>query len=80
MTTKEFKMQYALGSMSQAMRREMAENSTSKEILEILSKDKSAGVRYWVVLNSNVTKDILKNLSKDKEYHVREEVKRYLRE
>lgn len=47
MTVKEFKIQYALGSMSFAMIVKLAEDkNTPKEILAMLSTDKHDYVRY----------------------------------
>ena len=72
MTTKEFKVQYALGSLSIDDKVKLADNKrTSKEILSILSIDKSMTIREYVASNSNTPKDVLKKLSTDKYWYVR---------
>ena len=66
MTIKEFKIQYALGTLSYDMRYELAKDKkTPKEILTILSTDKNRHVRYWVAENPNTPKEVLKVLSTD---------------
>lgn len=65
MTVKEIKIQYALGSLSYDVKQTLARNhNTSKEILEILSKDKVGGIRYWVAANLNTPVKVLRTLSK----------------
>lgn len=72
MTTKEFEIQYALGSLSDTMKIKIAENTnTPIEILTILSKDKDWYVRYRVAKNTNTPKEGLTILSKDKDRYVR---------
>ena len=72
MTTKEFEIQYALGSLTDDMKINLAYNKrTSKKILTILSKDESWNVRYWVAYNINTPKEILKKLSTDEDSNVR---------
>ena len=81
MTIKEFKIQNALGSLSHRMLMSIADNlDTSKKILKVLSKDKSAGVRWCVAINFKTPEDILKVLSKDKDLYVRYEAKATLKE
>ena len=71
MTTKEFEIQLALGTLSWDMKRELAENSnTSKEILTILSTDKDWYIRWWVAYNPNIPKEVLTKLYKDKGWTV----------
>lgn len=75
MTTKEFEIQYALGSLSKETKEELAiSKRTSKKILSILSKDESWYVRYWVAYNSNTPIDILEKLSTDEDWNVRHNV------
>ena len=72
MTIKEFKIQYALGSLTDGMKIELAANKrTSKEVLTILSTDKNACVRWRVAENTNTPKEVLTILSKDKDEVVR---------
>lgn len=67
MTTKEFKIQLALGSLSNKELREIARNSkTSKGILRILSKGKDWNIKLLVAGNLNTPIEILIYLSKDK--------------
>ena len=68
MTTKEFKIQLALGSLSYDMKIELARNlNTPKEVLAILSKDKNEWVRCMVAANPNAPKEVLTILSTDKD-------------
>ena len=54
MTVKEFKIQYALGSLSYNMKLKLAKNpNTPKKILIILSKDEDWYVRSYVADNPN---------------------------
>ena len=72
MTIKEFEIQLALGSLTDEMKYKLARNpNTPKEVLTILSKDESWGIRYWIADNLNTPKEVLKKLSKDKDWHVR---------
>ena len=72
MTTKEFEMQYALGSLSLDDKVNLAGNKrTSKEILSTLSIDKSMTIREYVACNLNTPIEILKKLSTDKDWYVR---------
>ena len=75
MTIKEFKIQLALGSLTDNMKWNLAENKRiSKEVLTILSKDKNIDVRSSVAYNSNTPKEVLKKLSKDESWDVRSSV------
>ena len=75
MTVKEFKIQYALGSLSNEMKKKLAEDlKTSKEILTILSKDKHWSVRYSVARNPNTLVEVHRKLSKDENWFVRNNV------
>ena len=72
MTIKEFKVQYALGTISLNDKMDMAETpSTSKRILTILSRDKEPWVRDSVARNINTPTAVLIELSKDEEVLVR---------
>ena len=72
MTIKEFDIQYALGSLTYIIKRDLAYNpNTPKEILIILSKDEDWFVRCRVVQNPNTPKEILTRLSTDKDSSVR---------
>ena len=72
MTTKEFKMQLALGTLTYDIKKELADNKrTSKEILIILSTDEVWYIRCRVADNSNTSKEVLTKLSKDKNSNVR---------
>ena len=52
MTIKEFKMQNALGSLSNDMIRELVSNpNTPVKVLTKLSTDKDSGIRYRVAIN-----------------------------
>ena len=65
MTTKELKIQLALGSLSIDDRIKLAKNSnTSKEILTILSTDENWIVLWHIAYNPNTPIDVLKKLSK----------------
>ena len=56
MTTKEFKIQYALGTLSDKIKWNLAKNpNTPKEILKILAKDK-----YVFILNTLNNLNIIK--------------------
>lgn len=75
MTLKEFKIQYALGTLDKKTLVEMADDpNTFVEILKILSKDKDEGVRQSVASNHNCPIEILESLSKDKDFFVRHRV------
>ena len=72
MTTKEFEIQLALGSLSYMNKLRCADNKrTSKKALTILSKDENWFVRSMVVHNSNTPMDVLEKLSTDKDRYVR---------
>ena len=66
MTVKEFKIQYALGSLSRDNLLEIAKNrNTPKQILAILSVYENYWIRYSVSNNPNTSKKVLKTLSKE---------------
>lgn len=72
MTTKEFEVQYALGSLSwDDIKRLAYDKRTSKKVLTILSKDEDSYIRYFVAINPNTSKEVLKILSKDEYWSVR---------
>ena len=63
MTTKEFKIQLALGSLSWVDKVKLANNKrTSKKILTILSIDEDWHVKWRVAGNSNTPIEALKFL------------------
>ena len=71
MTVKEFKIQYALGSLPFQMKLNLAKNlNTPKKILSILSKNKYWYIRFWVAMNLNTPKEILTILLRDKDQTV----------
>jgi len=77
MTIKEFKIQYALGTLDRDYLYKLAlSKSTSKGVLTILSKDEESYVRYGVADNPNTPIEILMILSKDEDYNVRYNVAR----
>ena len=64
MTIKEFEIQYALGTLTDDMKVELARNpSTPKKILIILSKDLYWNIPYYVVANPNTPMDIIIELA-----------------
>ena len=66
MSIKEFKVQYALGSLSDCMKVAIAHDPrTSATVLTILSNDPFFGARTNVAGNVNTPIDILKKLSKE---------------
>lgn len=66
MSVKEFKIQYALGSLTDDMKVTIAHDPrTPTTVLIILSNDHYVGVRTNVAGNINTPMDILKKLSKD---------------
>lgn len=72
MTVKEFKVQYALGSLSDVDKVNLAAGKyTAKKILTILSTDKDWYVRCKVAMNSNAPTEVLKKLSTDENESVR---------
>ena len=72
MTTKEFDIQVALGTLSYKDKLKLADNKrTSKKILTILSTDKDWNVRGYVAFNLNTPKDVLEKLSTDEHWYVR---------
>ena len=64
MNIKEFKVQYAIGSLTYDDLLEMARNTTSKKILVILSEDKNPWIRGRVAGNTYTPMDVLLNISK----------------
>ena len=75
MTTKELKIQLALGSLSFNMKCKLAKNpNTPKRILTLLSKDENWWIRSYVVENSNISRKILIELSKDDIRYVKSKV------
>ena len=69
MTIKEIEIQLALGSLTDDMKYELADNKrTSKKILTILSTDESWYVRYCVADNPNTPTEVLTKLSIDNSY------------
>lgn len=71
MTTKEFKIQYALGTLSTDDRLKLADDTrTSKKILTILYKDENWFVRCRVTENPNTPIEVLEKLSIDKDRSV----------
>lgn len=72
MTVKEFKIQYALGTLSDDIKEKLAENHrTPKTILTILSTDKDWEIRWNVAYNLFTPIKVLIKLSKDKDEVVR---------
>jgi 3-methyladenine DNA glycosylase AlkC len=72
MTTKEIKIQIALGSLSFEDIVKLARGrKTSKKILTILSKDKDWFVRQRVAKNLNTPIEVLKILSTDEDSSVK---------
>ena len=74
MTVKEFKFQYALGTISKEDLIKIAKKSTSKYILTVLSKNKDWYIRSYVATNSSTPIDALIKLSKDEDWFVRSRV------
>ena len=78
MTTKEVKIQLALGSLTYDMKRELTVNKrTSKKILTILSTDENDenwAIRCRVADNPNTPKETLTKLSTDKDWWIRRKV------
>ena len=78
MTIKEFEVQKALGLLTYGMKIELAKNKrTSKEVLIILSTDKSWQVRYSIASNSNTPTKVLTKLLKDKDEMIRNQANHY---
>ena len=72
MTIKEFEIQYALGSLTDEVKEELAANyNTPKEILIKLSKDKDWYIRMTVASNRNTPKKVIIKLSFDESWNVR---------
>ena len=72
MTTKEFEVQLALGTLSFEDKLKLADNKrTSKKVLTILYRDENWFVRSRVVENPNTPKEVLEKLSTDKDKSVR---------
>jgi len=65
MTIKEFKIQYALGTLSFNDKAKIAKTTRSKRILALLSEDKDWWVRLHVSMNVIAPQEILIKLSKD---------------
>ena len=65
MTLKEFRIQLALGLLSNEMKEKLAYTNTSIEILEKLFIDKDSNVRCSVAENPNTPVKILEKLSID---------------
>ena len=74
MTIKEFKIQYALGTISYKDKIDIADNTTSKEMLTYLSRDEDWYVRALITKNRVVSKKILMELSKDEDWGVKSSV------
>ena len=64
MTVKEFKIQYALGTISYEDKIDIVYTTTSKEILTILSRDKEWIIRDGVTMNKNTPKKVLNKVKK----------------
>jgi len=71
MTLKEFEYQYALGSMSNGALRKLAEETTSKEILTILSTNKDWNIKMRVSRNKHTPKEISEELLSHEEIVIR---------
>jgi len=71
MTLKEFKFQYALGSISEEDLIKIAKKTTSKYILTTLSKEKDWDIKCNVAGNPNAPVEALTTLSNDKNWTVR---------
>ena len=72
MTIKEFEIQLALGSLTNDMKYDLANNpNTPKEILTKLATDKNYYVRYRVARNPNTSVEVLTKLSTDKYYDIK---------
>lgn len=79
MTTKEFEVQRALGTLSKARLISIAMSSnTSAEVLDKLSNDKNWVIRNGVAKNDNTSTDTLITLSKDEDWFVKRGAKRTL--
>jgi len=71
LTVKEFRVQYALGSLSCIDLEKLAKRiGTPRKILTILSKDKERYVKYGVATNIHTPMNILTKLSTDKDYMI----------
>ena len=72
LTIKEFKIQYALGSLSASTRGDLVRSlDTQAEILETLLVDVRWGVRYLLAKNPNAPIRVLKILRTDNDRMVR---------
>ena len=72
MTTKEIRVQLALGTLSRRAKIKLAMTKrTSKEILTMLATDVHYDVRYYAAKNPNTSKEVLVKLSADKNWSVR---------
>ena len=72
MTTKELKIQLALGSLPYRQKLKLAISSrTSKKILTLLSKGKGWEIKRYVARNPNTPKEVLIILSKDENWIVK---------
>jgi len=80
MLIKEFKIQYALGTLRLLELVKVAKNpNTFKSILKMVSKDKNWTIRHNVASNPNTSPDVLEKLCKDKYKEVRIEAERMLK-
>jgi hypothetical protein len=71
MTYKEFRIQYALGTIDLYKINNIEENIKDKKILSFLSKNKNYSIRCRVARNPNTPVSILKVLIKDDDPYVR---------
>ena len=72
MTIKEFEIQNALGSLTNNMKRALAEDlSAPVEVLIRLSKDKDMWVRWRIANNLATPEKVLAKLSTDKNWNIR---------
>lgn len=72
MTTKEFEIQLALGTLTDNMKLKLAiDKRTSKRILTILSTNKYWRVRWRVAKNLNTPVEVLTKLLEDKHWLVK---------
>jgi len=77
MTVREFKVQYALGTLSQDKIMRLAKNiSTARGILTILSRSEDQRIRCCVAKNINLRFKDLMRLREDKMFLVREAANR----
>jgi len=74
MTCKEFKIQYALGTIDEDSLCRIAMITKNKSILKILSNHEDFDVRSFVAENSRTSIKVLITLSKDNHPNIRHEV------